>query len=88
MAKKGGKSKGAVSAGVHSNVDRKILNSLRRERNEGWERVVNQLRAFRAGKRVMVRVANPDAEKTGKPFVRVDARTVWKNQAGEGFIIP
>lgn len=88
MAKKGGKSKGAVSAGVHSNVNRGILNSLRQERKQGWERQVNQLRAFRAGKRVMVLVPNPDAERTGKPFVRVDARTVWKNQAGEGFIIP
>jgi hypothetical protein len=88
MAKKGGKTKGVVSAGIHSNVNRKLLNSLRRERNEGWERTWNQLRAFRAGKRVVVRVANPDAERTGKPFVRVDARTVWKNQAGEGFIIP
>lgn len=88
MAKKGGKSKGAVSAGVHSNVKRSTLNSLRQERNGGWERVMNQLRAFRAGKRVMVKVANPDAEKTGKPFIRVEAKTVWKNPTGEGFIIP
>lgn len=88
MAKKGGKSKGAVSAGVHSNVDRGVLNALRRNRNDSWERTVNQLKAFRAGKRVVVRVPNPDAEKTGKPFLRVDAKTVWKNPSGEGFIIP
>jgi hypothetical protein len=88
MPKKGGKSKGVVSSGIHSNVNRKILNALRQERNEGWERVMNQLRAFRAGKRVMVRVPNPEADKTGKPFIRVDAKTVWKNQTGEGFMIP
>jgi hypothetical protein len=88
MAKKGGKTKGAVSAGIHSNVSRALTNSLRRDRNASWERTMNQLKAFREGKRVMVRVPNPDAERTGKPFVRVDARTVWKNPEGIGYSQP
>jgi hypothetical protein len=41
-------------------------------------RAINQAKAYRQGKRVMVTVANPNKEETAKPFIRVEASTVWK----------
>jgi hypothetical protein len=43
-------------------------------------RVINQLKAFRAGKRVMVTIANPNKEETNKRFIRVEASSIWKNR--------
>jgi F420-0:gamma-glutamyl ligase len=79
MAKKGGKSKGAVSAGVHSNVKRSTLNALRRDYMASSERIMNQLRAFRQRKNVMLTMENPNKNETNKPFVRVPASQVWKH---------
>ena len=52
MGKKGGKSKGYVSSGVNSNVNPKIRNAMRRDYMQSSERIMNQLKAFRAGKNV------------------------------------
>ena len=79
MAKKGGKSKGAVSAGIHSNVKSSILNSLRRDYMASGERIMNQLKAFRQRKNVMLTIENPDKNDRGRPFIRVPATQVWKN---------
>lgn len=77
MAKKGGNSKGATSAGIHSNVNRKILNDVRREYLASGERHMNQLRAWRLGKNVVLTVDNPNKNETGKRFIRVNARDAW-----------
>lgn len=77
MAKKGGKSKGAVSAGIHSNVRRGITNTLRREYMASGERHLNQLRAWRAGKNVVLTIENHNKNETKKRFVRVNARDQW-----------
>lgn len=77
MAKKGGKSKGAVSAGIHSNVDRKITTAARREYLASGERHMNQLAAWRLGKNVVLTIANPNKNETGKRFIRVNARDAW-----------
>lgn len=45
-------------------------------------RAVNQVRAFAKGKRVMVTIANPNKQETGKPFIRVEASTIWKQANG------
>jgi hypothetical protein len=71
MAKKGGKSKGAVSNGVHSSVDRKITNALRSEYLKSPERILNQMEALRKGKNVVFTVANPVKEQTNKKFIKV-----------------
>lgn len=76
--KKGGKSKGVVSAGIHSNVSKSIRRELRSEYLASAARVINQRRAFDAGKRVMTTIANPNREETNRPFIRVEASTVWK----------
>jgi F420-0:gamma-glutamyl ligase len=82
MAKKGGKSKGAVSAGIHSNVKASVLNSIRRDYMASGERLMNQLRAFRQRKNVMVTIENPNKNETNKRFIRVPATQVWKQLNG------
>jgi hypothetical protein len=79
MAK--GKSSGKTSytsSGVHSNVSSKITNILRSEYLRSGDRVLNQLAAFRAGKRVMITIENPNKDDKSKRFIRVEASTVWK----------
>lgn len=80
MAKgKSSKSSGKVSAGVHSNVNKKLLNSARSEYLASGERVLNQLAAHQKGKRVMVTIQNPNKNETNKRFIRVPANTVWRD---------
>jgi hypothetical protein len=71
MAKKGGKSKGFISQGKHSNVDRKISNALRSEYLKSGDRIMNQLRALKQGKDVVMTVPNPNKEATDKKFIKV-----------------
>ena len=79
MAKKGGKSKGFISQGIHSNVSRNVLNAMRREYIASGERTINQRRAFDACKNVMVTIPNPNQNETNKRFIRVTAKEAgWK----------
>lgn len=78
--KSSGKS-GYTSAGIHSNVSSATKRAVRRAYMQSGERVINQLKAFRAGKRVMVTIENPNKNETNKRFIRVDASTVWKRLA-------
>jgi hypothetical protein len=71
MAKKGGKSKGFISKGIHSNVDRKITNAMRTEYLQLGDRVLNQMAALRKGKDVVMTIANPNKEQTNKKFIKV-----------------
>lgn len=71
MAKKGGKSKGVVSKGIHRAVDRKITNALRSEYLQSPERILNQMDALRKGKDVVFTVANPSKEQTNKKLIKV-----------------
>jgi hypothetical protein len=79
--KKGGKSKGNVSAGIHSNVSSAIRSQLRADYLASPQRVINQRRAFDEGKRVMVTIENPNREETNRPFIRVEAKQAgWKTR--------
>jgi hypothetical protein len=71
MAKKGGKSKGFISQGIHSAVDRKITNAVRSEYLQSGQRVLNQMAALRKGKDVVMTIANPNKEQTNKKFIKV-----------------
>lgn len=66
-----------TSKGVHSNVSRKTRNSIRRDYMASGDRLVNQQRALHAGKDIVVRTENPNAEADGIPFLRerVSGRT-------------
>lgn len=76
--------KNYTSAGIHSNVSNWTKRAVRRAYIESGERVMNQLAAFRAGKRVMVTIENPNKTETNKRFIRVEASTVWKRPAKPG----
>jgi len=71
MAKKGGKSKGFISKGIHSNVSRKITNAMRSEYLQSGDRILNQMKALRQGKDIVLTVANPNKEQTNKKFIKV-----------------
>jgi len=77
MAKKGGKSKGFISQGLHSNVSRRVTNAARREYLASGKRVMNQLAAWKKGKNVVLTISNPNPNETNKRFIRVKARDVW-----------
>ncbi len=82
MAKgKSSKSSGKTSAGIHSNVSRSLVNAMRADYMASSDRLMNQLRAHKKGKRVMVTMANPNKEEAtkGKAFIRVPASTVWRD---------
>lgn len=85
MAKKGGKSKGAVSAGIHSNVSTSNRKLMKQGYRSSAQRTLNQLAAHIAGKRVMVTIANPNKNETNKPFIRVLSSEVWKDPKKPGF---
>ena len=71
MAKKGGKSKGFISQGIHSNVSRKVTNEMRSEYLQSGERLTNQMAALHKGKDVVMTIANPNKEQTNKRFIKV-----------------
>lgn len=71
MAKKGGKSKGFISQGTHSNVSRKVCNAMRSDYLQSSDRMMNQLRALKQGKDVVMTIPNPNKEQTNKKFIKV-----------------
>ena len=77
--KKGGKSKGNVSAGIHSNVSSATRRAIRKDYLASGERIINQLAAYRKGKNVMVTIENPNKNETNKRFIRVPGSQVWKS---------
>ena len=54
--------------------------SRKRHWEEGYQsdRIMNQLKAYLQGKRVMLTIANPDKNETNKPFIKVPAHEVWR----------
>lgn len=78
--KKGGKSSGFVSAGIHSNVSKSTRRAMRADYLASGKRILNQLEAFNQGKNVVLTIANPNPNETNKPFIRVNAKDVWKSK--------
>ena len=77
MAKgKGGKSKGFVSQGQHSNVTKNTRNAMKRART-GAEQELNKTKAYWAGKNPWITIPNPNQNETNKRFIRVKANTLW-----------
>jgi hypothetical protein len=70
MAKKGGKSKGFISQGVHSNVSSSTRRAMRAARTNG-EKLINKHNAWLKGKNPWVTIENPSKEQTDKRFIRV-----------------
>ena len=82
MAKKNkmGKGKGGPSKGERPNVKRSTRTAMRREYTGTVAEMNNKVDAWRAGKRVMLTIPNPEVvgdNPTNKPFIRVEAKQVW-----------
>ena len=77
MGKKGGKSTGFISQGIHSNVNRGVLKAMRQDYLASGERVINQRAAWAKGKNVILTIENPNKNETHKRFIRVNARDLW-----------
>ena len=75
MAKKKSKSSGYISKGLVGTT-----RSRKRHWEEGYQsdRIMNQLKAFLAGKNVMLTIENPNKNETNKRMIRVPAHTVWR----------
>jgi hypothetical protein len=85
--KKGGKSKGNVSNGVHSCVSSKLRSEIRQDYLKSADRVINQSRAHSALKNVMVTIPNPNTNETNRRFIRVPANIAWGKPKIGGFSI-
>lgn len=84
---KGGKSKGNVSQGIHSNVSKKIRNDMRNEYRSSPQRILNQMKALSQGKDVVFTIENPNKEETNKRFIkkRISGKDYIKRSKNSGY---
>ena len=68
--KKGGKSSGFISQGIHSNVAKGTLRAMRAAKSEA-DKLLDKQKAWLNGKNPWVTIANPNKEQTNKRFIRV-----------------
>ena len=70
---------GYTSMGLHSTVSKDTLKAMRKERSL-LDTMINKYDAFKKGKNVMLTIPNPNAKaEPAKPFIRVNAKEVWRN---------
>ena len=75
-----------TSKGERRNVSKAVRKLNRRDYMQSLDRTINQVEAWRAGKRVMLTVPNPNKSETNKPFIRVEAKD-YMGMPGDRVII-
>ena len=60
------------------NVNKWVTRTMKKDKGR-YERVLNQLNAFRRGKNVVLTIPNPNKTEKSKPFIKVNAKDVWSN---------
>lgn len=75
--KKGGKSSGFISQGIHSNVSKAVKRAMRQDYMASGQRIVNQRTAWTKGKNVVLTIENPNKNETNKRFIKVNAKDLW-----------
>ena len=60
------------------NVNKWVTRTMKKDKGR-YERVLNQLNAFRKGKNVVLTIPNPSKAERAKPFIKVNAKDVWSN---------
>ena len=60
------------------NVNKWATKTMKKKKGR-YERVLNQLNAFRRGKNVVLTIPNPNKTERSKPFIKVNAKDVWSN---------
>jgi CRISPR/Cas system CMR-associated protein Cmr5 small subunit len=69
--KKGGKSSGFISQGIHRNVKTSTVRAMKSGYKQSFARVVNQQKALAEGKDIVVTIENPNKEQVDRRFIRV-----------------
>ncbi len=69
-----------TSAGERPNVNKKILNLVRKDKTFLVKTLAKQ-NAFKSGKKVVLTIPNPNTNETNKRFIRIDAKDVWRNES-------
>ena len=73
------KSDGYTSKGERNNVSKDTRKAMRKGRSH-LDTMINKYNAFKRGKNVMLTIPNPNAKANpAKPFIRVNAKEVWRN---------
>ena len=80
MGKKGGKSKGFVSAGVHRNVSSSTRRLMRAGKSEG-DKLIDKQKAWLKGQNPWVTIDNPNREQTNKRRIRVRMNDMMRGTA-------
>jgi len=66
-----------TSKGQGCNVNHRLRKSIKRD-TSSIDKLLHKRTAFNQGKTVMLTVDNPNKTETGKPFIRVNAKEIWK----------
>ena len=74
-------STGNTSAGLHSNVSKKVTKAMRRDYLQSPDRIMNQLRAHREGKKTVVTIENPNKNETKFKYIKIDGKHIFKPAA-------
>lgn len=59
-----------VSTGRHSNTNKGILNSIRRDYMSSPDRILNQQKALYKGKNIVLTIENPNKNETNKKYIK------------------
>jgi hypothetical protein len=68
-----------VSKGERRPQDPRWSKEARKEWVNSTAQMHAKILAFKAGKNVMLTINNPNNNETNKPFIRVNAKDVWRN---------
>lgn len=69
-----------VSKGERKSQDPRWAKMARREWVGSTAQIIAKVRAWQAGKNVMLTVENPNKNETNKRFIRVNANDVWRRK--------
>jgi len=68
-----------VSKGERRSQDSRWSKQARKEWVGSTAQMIEKVNAWHAGKNVMLTIENPNKNETNKPFIRVNAKDVWRN---------
>ena len=66
-----------TSKGIGSNVGSWVRKATKRDVST-LTKLRRKQEAFNKGKKVMITIHNPNKSETNKPFIRVEAKEVWR----------
>jgi hypothetical protein len=79
---------GKKASGKHYTSKGERIGSMKTATRDPAARVMNQLKAWQAGKNVVVTIENPNKNETNKKFIRVNARDIYGDPRKKtGFMI-